>query len=62
MWTLWVLNELWRDFPADAGAWFWQVCHQIALCGHEPAQLKLALIYAFISEGTSCTASELICP
>ncbi|CAE6921306.1 unnamed protein product [Symbiodinium sp. KB8] len=39
-----ILNELWRSFPAYAGRWFWQVCTQIALAGHEPLHFKLALI------------------
>ena len=46
-----VLNELWRAFPACAGQWFWQVCTQIALTGHEPFHFKLALICALYKKG-----------
>ena len=44
-------NELWRGFPAYAGQWFWQVCTQIALTGHEPFHFKLALICALYKKG-----------
>ena len=46
-----ILNELWRSFPAYAGRWFWQVCTQIALAGHEPLHFKLALICALYKKG-----------
>ena len=46
-----ILNELWRAFPTYAGQWFWQVCAQIALTGHEPFHFKLALICALYKKG-----------
>ncbi|CAE7884579.1 RNA-directed DNA polymerase from mobile element jockey [Symbiodinium microadriaticum] len=46
-----ILNELWRAFPAYAGQWFWQVCTQIALTGHEPFHFKMALICALYKKG-----------
>ena len=46
-----ILNELWRAFPSYAGQWFWQVCTQIALSGHEPFHFKLALICALYKKG-----------
>ena len=46
-----VLNELWRAFPVYAGEWFWQICCQVALSGHEPFHFKLALICALYKKG-----------
>ena len=46
-----VLNELWKAFPVYAGEWFWQICCQIALTGHEPFHFKLALICALYKKG-----------
>ena len=46
-----LLNELWRAHPAYAGQWFWQICTQVALSGHEPLHFKLALICALYKKG-----------
>ena len=46
-----ILNELWRAYPAYAGQWFWQICTQVALSGHEPLHFKLALICALYKKG-----------
>ena len=46
-----VLNEFWRQYPAYAGEWLWEVCALSALSGHEPAHFKAALVCALYKKG-----------
>ena len=44
-------NEVWRQYPPEAGRWLWQLCSQTALTGHEPIHFKKALQHALYKKG-----------
>ncbi|OLQ11578.1 hypothetical protein AK812_SmicGene4611 [Symbiodinium microadriaticum] len=44
-------NEPWRDFPVQAGGWFWALCLRISLVRKEPLQFKRALVCALHKKG-----------
>ena len=51
-------NELWRQYPQQAGRWLWRICTQTALSGREPPNFKKALQCALYKKGPASLPSN----